>query len=60
MKVKEMLEVLNTDSVVLASEEEILVECETPYIEQALQEYRDKDIKRITPLSNGVEITLLV
>lgn len=58
MKVKELLEVLNTDSVVLAKETEILVDCETPYIDQALREYMDEEIERITPLNNAMEIIL--
>ena len=38
MKIRDLLEVLNTDSVVLARENDILVDCETPYINQALRE----------------------
>ena len=58
MKVKELLEVLNTDSVVLAKENDILVDCETPYIDQALGEYMDEEIEKITPLDNAMEIIL--
>ena len=36
MKIRDLLEVVNTDSVVLARENDILVDCETPYINQAL------------------------
>ena len=32
MKIRDLLKVLNTDSVVLARENDILVDCETPYI----------------------------
>lgn len=60
MKIRDLLEVLNTDSVVLARENEIgiLVDCETPYIDQALVEYMDEEIERITPLNNAIEIIL--
>ena len=50
MKIRDLLEVLNTDSVVLARENDVLVDCETPYINQALREYMDEEIERITPL----------
>lgn len=39
-------------------ENDILVDCETPYINQALREYMDEEIKRITPLDNAIEIIL--
>ena len=60
MKIRDLLKVLNTDSVVLARENEIeiLVDCETPYIDQALREYMDEEIERITPLNNAMEIIL--
>lgn len=58
MKIRDLLEVLNTDSVVLARENDILVECETSYINQALREYMDEEIERITPLDNAIEIIL--
>ena len=60
MKIRDLLEVLNTDSVVLARENEIgiLVDCETLYIDQALGEYMDEEIERITPLNNAMEIIL--
>lgn len=60
MKIKDLLEVLNTDSVVLARENEIgiLVDCETQYINQALGEYMDEEIEKITPLDNTMEIIL--
>lgn len=58
MKIRDLLEVLNTDSVVLARENNILVDCETPYIKQALREYMDEEIERITPLDNAIEIIL--
>lgn len=58
MKIRDLLEVLNTDSVVLARENDILVDCETQYINQALREYMDEEIERITPLNNAIEIIL--
>lgn len=58
MKIRDLLEVLNTDSVVLARENDILVDCETPYIDQALEEYMNEKIERITPLDNAIEIIL--
>ena len=60
MKIKDLLEVLNTNSVVLARENEIgiLVDCETQYINQALGEYMDEEIEKITPLDNTMEIIL--
>lgn len=58
MKIRDLLEVLNTDSVVLARGNDILVDCETPYINQALREYMDEEIERITPLDNAIEIIL--
>ena len=58
MKIGDLLEVLNTDSDVLARENDILVDCETPYINQALREYMDEEIERITPLDNAIEIIL--
>lgn len=58
MKIRDLLEVLNTDSVVLARENDILVDCETPYINQTLREYMDEEIERITPLNNVIEIIL--
>ena len=58
MKIRDLLEVLNTDSIVLARENDIPVDCETPYINQALREYMDEEIERITPLDNAMEIIL--
>lgn len=60
MKIRDLFEVLNTDSVVLARENNIgiLVDCETPYINQALGEYMDEEIEKITPLDNAIEIIL--
>lgn len=45
MKIRDLLEVLNTDSVVLVRENNILVDCETSYINQALREYMDEEIE---------------
>ena len=58
MKIRDLLEVLNTDSVVLVRENDILVDCETSYIDQAFREYMDEEIERITPLDNAMEIIL--
>lgn len=58
MKIRDLLEVLNTDSAVLARENDILVDCETPYINKALGEYMDEEIEKITPLDNAMEIIL--
>ena len=58
MKIRDLLEVLNTESVVIARENDVLVDCETPYIDQALREYMDEEIERITPLDNAMEIIL--
>lgn len=58
MKIRDLLEVLNTDSVVLARENDILVDCETSYIDQALRKYMDEGIEKITPLDNAIEIIL--
>lgn len=58
MKIRDLLEVLNTESVVIARENDVLVDCETPYIDQALREYMDEEIKRIIPLNNAMEIIL--
>lgn len=37
---------------------EILVDCETSYIEQALYDYLDEEIENIVPLDNRMEINL--
>ena len=58
MKIRDLLEVLNTDSVVLVRENDILVDCETSYIDQVLGEYMDEEIEKITPLDNAMEIIL--
>lgn len=56
MLVKDLFGVLNTDSVVLANESDILVDVETPYIKEALQPYESMEIKKLTPLNNAIEI----
>lgn len=56
MLVKDLLNVLNTDSVILATEEKILIEVETPYIEEALSPYMNMVIKRVTPYKSSMEI----
>ena len=58
MKIRDLLEVLHTDTVVLVRENDILVDCETLYINQALREYMDEEIERITPLDNAIEIII--
>lgn len=56
MLVKDLFGILNTDSVVLANEADILVDVETPYIKEALQPYENMEIKKLTPLNNAIEI----
>lgn len=56
MLVKDLFGILNTDSVVLANDTEILVDVETVYIEKALQPYENMEIKKLTPLNNAIEI----
>lgn len=56
MLVKDLFGILNTDSVVLANDTEILVNVETVYIEKALQLYGNMDVKKLTPLNNAIEI----
>ncbi len=56
MLVKDLFGVLNTDSVVLANESDILVDVEMPYIKEALQPYENMEIKKLTPLNNAIEI----
>ena len=51
MKIRDLLEVL-------ARENAILVDCETPYVNHVLREYMDEEIERITPLNNAIEIIL--
>lgn len=58
MKVKDLLEVLWTDSVIVAKGQKILVEIETSHIGQALEEYMDEEIANIVPLNNAIEINL--
>ena len=40
MKVRDLLTVLRTDSVILTRGQEILVDCETSHIEQKLEKYK--------------------
>lgn len=56
MLVKDLLEVLNTDSIILATEDKILLDVETPYIEESLCPYKDMMVKRITPVEFSMEI----
>ena len=56
MLVKDLFGVLNTDSVVLANESDILVDVEMPYIKEVLQPYENMEIKKLTPLNNAIEI----
>lgn len=58
MKVKDLLTVLKTDNIVVIKGMEILVDCETSYIEQALYDYLDDEIENIVPLDNRMEINL--
>lgn len=56
MLVNDLLEVLYTDSIVLATEKEILVDVETPYIKESLLPYKDMKVKRIIPQCYQMEI----
>lgn len=56
MLVKDLLEVLNTDSIILATEDKILLDVETPYVEKSLCPYKDMTVKRITPVQFSMEI----
>ncbi len=58
MKIRDLLKVLNTDSIYIYCDGEIEVEAELPYIEMACNEYMDREIERITPLNNSVEIII--
>ena len=58
MKVKDVLEVLWTDSVIVAKGQKILAEIETSHIGQALEEYMNEEIANIVPLDNAIEINL--
>lgn len=58
MKVRELLEVLWTDSIVIAKGQKILAEIETAHIGQALEEYMDEEIANIVPLNCAIEINL--
>lgn len=58
MLVSDLLEVLWTDSVVLATDEEILVDVETPYIKESLLPYKDMKVKRIIPQCYSLEIVV--
>lgn len=56
MLVKNLLKVLNTDSIILATEDKILLDVETSYIEESLCPYKDMTVKRITPVNSSMEI----
>ena len=56
MLVKDLLKILYTDSVILATEKEILVDVETPYINEALLPYKEMKVKRIIPQCYQMEI----
>lgn len=58
MKVKDLLEVLWTDSVIVAKGQKILAEIETSHIGQTLEEYMNEEIANIVPLDNAIEINL--
>lgn len=58
MKVRDLLTVLRTDSVILTRGQEILVDCETSHIEQKLEKYMDEEIADIVPLNCAMEINL--
>lgn len=56
MLVNDLLEVLYMDSIVLATEKEILVDVETPYIKESLLPYKDMKVTRIIPQDHLMEI----
>jgi hypothetical protein len=58
MKIRDLLKVLDTDSIYIYCDGEIEVEAELPYIEMACNEYMDRKIERITPLNNSMEIII--
>lgn len=58
LKIRDLLTVLQTDSVVLTRGQEILVDCETAHIEQKLEKYMDEEIADIVPLNCAMEINL--
>ena len=56
MLVKDLFEVLHTDSVVLANESDTFVDVEMTYIKEALRPYENMECKKLTPLNNAIEI----
>lgn len=59
MTVRDLLEVLNTDSIIIANTNgEIEVDAETPYVEMACNEYLDREIEKVVPLNNKIEVTI--
>lgn len=58
MTIRDLLKVLNTDSIYICCDSEIEVVAESPYIEMACNECMDREIERITPLDNSMEIII--
>ena len=59
MTIRELLTVLETDSIVVAdTNNNILVDAETPYAEMACDGYMDREIEKVVPLNNKIEITI--
>lgn len=58
MTVKDILDVVKTDSIIIANANDILVNCESPYVKQACELYYDCEIDYIVPLNNRLEITI--
>lgn len=58
IKVKDLLEVLWTDSIVIAKGTDIFAEIEMTHTGQALDEYMDAEIANIVPLNHAMEINL--
>ena len=59
MTIRDLLKVLRTDSIVIANADgEIEVDAETPYVEMACNEYLDREIEKVVPLNNAIEVTI--
>lgn len=59
MKLMDLVNILNTDSIEVydtEGNEQLIAEC--PYIEMACLEYRNREVKQITPLDNKMEIII--
>lgn len=56
MKIGELVNILNTDSIVIVKDNEIMVDYEGKYVDDILRDFSDETIKKITPLNNRIEI----